>query len=57
MLLYGIHSWVVTGEMIKVIEGFHHRVSRRIPGMTEKSMTGREWEWPPVAEVLETSGL
>ena len=32
VLLYS-ESWVVTGEMLKVLEVFHHRVERRIKGM------------------------
>ena len=30
VLLNSIKSWVATGEMLKVLEGFHHRVARRI---------------------------
>ena len=43
--------------MLKVLEGFHHRVARIITGMALQRMTGREWEWPQVAEALETAGL
>ena len=34
VLLYGIKSWVVTGAMLKLLEGFHHRAYTRITGMT-----------------------
>ena len=34
LLLYGSESWVMMGEMLKVLEGFHHRVARQIMGMT-----------------------
>ena len=44
--------WVVTGEMLKVLEGFHHRADRRITGMTAARGAGREWEYPPVATAL-----
>ena len=27
MLLYGIESWVVTGAMIRLLEGFNHWIS------------------------------
>ena len=30
VLLYGKESWVVTGAMLKLLEGFHHWVARRI---------------------------
>ena len=44
VLLYGIKSWVVTGDMLKVLEGFHHQSAQRIKGMMEKRGTGKEWE-------------
>ena len=34
VILYGSGSWVVTGEMLKVLEGFQHRAARWIIGMT-----------------------
>ena len=34
VLLYGSESWVVMGEILKVIEVFHRGVERRITGMT-----------------------
>ena len=57
MLLYRIDSWVVTGEILKVLEYFCHRLERSIMGITAQCMTGGEWEGPPVAEALKTSGL
>ena len=44
VLLYGSKSWVVTGEMLKVLEGFHHRAERRITGLTVKHGAGGESE-------------
>ena len=44
VLFYGSESWVVTGEMLKFLEGFHHRASRRIKGMMATCGAGREWE-------------
>ena len=41
VLMYGSLSWVVTGEMLKVLEGFHHQVARRITGMTATYGAGR----------------
>ena len=32
VILYGSEIWVVIGAMLKVLEGFHHRVSRQIAG-------------------------
>ena len=33
VLLYGSKSWVVTGDMIKVLDGFHNRVARMSTGV------------------------
>ena len=57
VLFYGRKSWVVTGEILKVLEGFHHRAARRIMGMTAKRGAGGEWEYPMVVEAMETAGL
>ena len=42
MILYRSDSWVVTGAMLKVVEGFHHQAARRIKGMTATSGAGGE---------------
>ena len=34
VLLYKIESWSVTEVMLKVLEGFHHQVARRIVGIS-----------------------
>ena len=57
VLLYFIEICVVTGDMIKVLEGFHHRAVRRIMGMTETRGVGREWEYPPVVAAMESAGI
>ena len=44
VLLYGSNSWVVTRAMLKVIEGFHHRVAINILGITERYNMSGEWE-------------
>ena len=36
VLFYGSDILVVTGLMLKVLEGFHHRASRRIVGLTDR---------------------
>ena len=48
MLLYGSKSWVITGAMLKLLEGFHRRMVRQITGMMTKCVLDREWEYPPV---------
>ena len=44
VVLYASNIWVMTGAMLKVLEGFHHRSDRRIVGMTAQSTDGGEWE-------------
>ena len=57
VLLYGSESWVVTGEMIKMLEIFDHQVARRITGMAAQRNMDGEWEWTPVSEELKTAGI
>ena len=57
LILYGIKGWVVTGAMLKVLEDFHHRASRKIVGMTDRRREDGEWEYPPVDDALEAIGL
>ena len=56
-LLYGSKRWVVTEEMLKVLEGFHHRAVRRITGTTAKRGSVGEWENTSVVEAMEAAGL
>ena len=48
---------MLTGVIIKVLEVFHHWVEIRITGMTARRMTSGEWEWPPVAEGMDTAEI
>ena len=42
VLLYCSEGWLVTGEMIKVLTTFHHRLVQHISGITEKRGAGVE---------------
>ena len=55
VLLYVSDIWVMTGEMLKVLEGFHHQAKRRIMGTTETCGAGREWEYPQVVAEMEAT--
>ena len=57
VLLYGIKTWVVTREMLKVLEGFHHQAARQITEMTAKRGSGPEWEYHSLVKAMETAGL
>ena len=48
---------MVTGLMLKEIEGFHHRASHRISGMTACRLEDGEWEYPLVDDVIGSMGL
>ena len=52
VLLYGSDGWVLTGAMLKVLEGFHHRSAQWIAVMTYWRAEGGEWDYPPVADVV-----
>ena len=57
VLLYGSDVWVVTGAILTVLEGFHHRLARQITvNITRRSGCGR-WEWSSVEEALEVKGM
>ena len=47
VILYGSDIWVVTGGMLKVLEGFHHRAARQIKGMMAIRGASGEREYPP----------
>ena len=57
MLFYGSEIWVVTGEMLKVLEGLHNREVRWITGMTATHGEGGDWEYPPVVTAMECAGI
>ena len=56
VLLYGCETWTVTPTMMKVLEGFHHKVARRIAHMMPYQVDG-EWFYPPLKDALATAGL
>ena len=42
-LLYGSKSWVVTGEILKILTAFYHQAARRITKITDKLGSEEEW--------------
>ena len=48
VLLYGSKIWVVTGAMLKILEGFQYWEARRITGMASTYVVDRKWEYPPM---------
>ena len=52
-----IKSWAVTGAMLKVLDGIHHRVARKIAAMKYWRVEEGEWEWSLIEYNLEAAGL
>ena len=48
---------MVTGTILKLLEGFHHWAAQRIAGIADWSTEYREWEYHLVADVLDASGI
>ena len=44
VLLYGSESWVLMEVMLKLMEGFHHWLDRRISGMSGWRIREEGWE-------------
>ena len=57
VILYGSDSWLVTGVIFKVLEGFHNREAWQIVGMTDRRAEDGEWEYPPVDYLTEAVSL
>ena len=56
-LIYRSDSWAIMDSMMKVLEGFHHCISRSILSKMERHVGVEGWEWPPMEEVLEAAGM
>jgi exonuclease III len=56
VLLYGCETWVITPPMLKILEGFHHRIARRITNKMPHLQHGT-WVYPPLQEALTEAGL
>ena len=57
VILYGSEIWVVKESIMTVLYGFHHKVARRIMGMTARRGNSMEWEWASVDAALEVTGI
>ena len=57
VLLYSSNIWVAALDMLKVLEGFHHRAAQQITGMTSNRGAGKDWDYPSVVEAMEGAGL
>ena len=44
VIQYRSETWGLTDTMVTFLEGFHHRITGHIAGMTEHRGNGREWD-------------
>jgi hypothetical protein len=56
VLLYGCETWVITPDMMGVLESFHHRTARRIAKMMPYLRHG-VWVYPDKGEAMKRAGL
>ena len=56
LLLCVSKSWMVIGDMLKVLTDFNLWAAQPITGMTEKPGAGGEWEYPAAEEAMEAAG-
>ena len=57
LFIYMRYSWLVMDAMLKVLEGFYHRLFWRIVGMTSRQVGEGGWEWSSAEVDLEMEGL
>ena len=57
VLLFRSEVWVMTPQMEKPLEGFHHREVRRMAGMGPKRQPDEIWVYPPIGAALAIVGL
>ena len=48
VLLYGSESWVMKGEILVIIEGFHHKAAIWMAGKTDRCAGDGGRKCPPV---------
>ena len=58
VLLYDCKMWVITPQILRVLEGLHHPVARRLSGRCPHFLPAEnQWDYPPIAEALELASL
>jgi hypothetical protein len=57
VLLFGSETWVLTKEMEKRLDAFHHRCARHLTHRHIQQNADGTWDCPRTKEVLEEAGL
>ena len=53
VILFEFETWVLTPQLEKSLEGFHHWAVRRIAGMGPKRQQYGTWAYTPIGAALE----
>ena len=58
VLLFGDETWVVTEDMLGVLESFHRQIARRLAGCAPVYLRREgKWSHPPLGNAYEKAGL
>ena len=58
VLLFGSETWNLNSTMLKTLQGFHHRIARRLSRRMPRFLPEEDkWEYPPIEEALSIAGL
>lgn len=56
-LLYGSETWVISRQLLKMMETFHKRCLRCLAGDFIRKVSDDEWIYPSTVEVMKKTGL
>ena len=57
VLLYRRNIWLITELVMKLLEVFHHIITRRITGKTTRRIGEGGWYFPPEEEAIKAAGM
>ena len=57
VLLYGCETWTINKQMMKALEGFHHRCALRMTGRSARLEADGTWFYPPTEGCTRGSRL
>ena len=56
-LLFGADSWVMSPRIWRTLDGFHHKVARRLEKMQPKRDMMGGWIYPPLDATMKEVGM
>ena len=57
ILIFGSYTWVATPGIRRSLEGFHHRVVRKITGKHPQQQSNEIEQYPLLEKLMQKSGL